>query len=58
MWRGTELAISLLARGAVSLTLATRLAGMSLDEFVRELKRRGVKPFKAHSEDIEFAKKL
>ncbi|AET32276.1 UPF0175 family protein [Pyrobaculum ferrireducens] len=56
--RRTELAISLLAKGAVSLSLAARLAGMSLDDFVKELRRRGVKPFRAHPEDIEFAKKL
>ncbi|MGC9050944.1 UPF0175 family protein [Pyrobaculum sp.] len=56
--RRVDLAISLLQKGAVSLSLAARLAGMSLVEFAEELKRRGVKPFKAHAEDIDFAKKL
>jgi predicted HTH domain antitoxin len=56
--RRVDLAISLLSKGAVSLSLAARLAGMPLVEFAEELKRRGVKPFKAHAEDIDLAKRL
>jgi hypothetical protein len=51
-----DLAISLLSKGAVSLSLAARLAGMPPAEFAEELKRRGAKPFKIHAEDADHAR--
>jgi len=43
--RRVELAISLLEKGVVSVGLAAELAGMSLRDFLSELKRRGIKPY-------------
>ena len=51
--RRIDLAISLLQKGAVSFTLATRLAGLSPFELMEELKRRGIKPFVAEREDLD-----
>jgi hypothetical protein len=53
--RRVDLAISLLSKGAASLSLAARLAGMPLSEFAEELKRRGAKPFQARVEDVDRA---
>ncbi|MEM0483962.1 MAG: UPF0175 family protein [Pyrobaculum sp.] len=51
--RRIDLAISLLQKGAVSFTLAARLAGLSPFELMEELKKRGVKPFVAEREDLD-----
>ena len=53
--RRVDLAVSMLRKGAISLTLAARVAGKPLKEFVEELRKRGVKPFKANVGDIDEA---
>ena len=49
-----ELAISMWKKGLVSVSLASKLAGKSLKDFIEILKRRGYKPFKAEVDDIEI----
>ena len=49
----TDLAISMLQKDAISLTLAARIAGKPLDKFMEKLGKRGIKPFKAAIEDVD-----
>jgi len=45
--RRRRLALSMLGKGLVSVELASRIAGMPLQDFVGYLKRRGLKPYTA-----------
>ncbi|MCD6340416.1 MAG: UPF0175 family protein [Desulfurococcales archaeon] len=56
--RRKELALSMLRKGLVSVGLAAKMAGMTVQDFVKYLRRRGVKPFVAEVNDIEEAEKL
>jgi len=53
-----ELALSMLRKGLVSVGLAAKMAGMTVQDFVKYLRGRGVKPFVGEVSDIEEAEKL
>ncbi len=56
--RRKALALSMLRKGLVSVELAAKIAGEPLLEFIKYLRRRGVKPFAAEVSDIEEAREL
>ena len=41
-------------RGKISVSYGARLLGLSLLDFIRILRERGMKPYKAFKEDLEF----
>jgi len=56
--RRRELALSMLRKGLISVGLAAKIAKMTVQDFVKYLRRRGVKPFVGEVSDIEEAEKL
>jgi len=56
--RRVELAESMYRKGLVSLGLAAEIAGTTLVDFVRYLRRRGVRPYKAEVEDVVESREL
>ncbi len=50
-----NIAIRLIKKGLISVSLAAKIAGMSLQEFIEILKKKGVKPYIAEVEDIDKA---
>jgi len=46
-------AIELFWRGLVSVGLAAEIAGVPIQDFIYELKRRGIKPFEYGEEEIK-----
>lgn len=56
--RRIPIAISLVRKNLVSISLAAKIAGMSLQEFIKFLKKKGIKPYIAEVEDIDKASSL
>jgi len=50
--RRKEIAIEMLKKGAISTSLAAKLAGLSLPRFIKLLKQKGIKPYKADENDL------
>jgi len=48
-----EIATKMLNKGVISTSLAARLAGKSLPDFIKFLKKKGIKPYSADEHDIE-----
>ena len=46
------LAIELFLRGLISIGRAAEIAGLPIQDFIYELKKRGIKPFSYDEEDI------
>ncbi len=55
MSRRRQIALRILSRGVVSLGMAAKLAGVSVEEMLEEAKKRGIKPFEASLEDFGLA---
>jgi uncharacterized protein YwgA len=53
-----QLALNMYLKGAISLEVAAKIAGLSLKDFVDYAKKMGVKLFQAVEEDLEMAEKL
>ena len=53
-----QLALNMYLKGAISLEVAAKIAGLSLKDFVDYAKKIGVKLFQAVEEDLEMAEKL
>ena len=47
-----ELAIGMLKKGLISTSLAAKLAGLTLPEFIKLLKQKGIKPYRADENDL------
>ena len=56
--RRVELAESMYRKGLVSLGLAAEIAGTTLADFVRYLRRKGVRPYEAEVEDVAESEEL
>lgn len=56
--RRKQLAFSMYNKGAISIDMAAKIAGLSIPEFIEYLRERGIKPFKAVEEDLERAERL
>jgi len=50
---GLALAIELFLRGVISVGRAAEIAGLSIQDFLYELKKRGIKPFSYDDEDTK-----
>lgn len=50
-----ELAVLMLKRGLISAGLAAKLAGMSYREFIKYLRKKGIKPYVAEEGDVDKA---
>jgi len=56
--RRLSLAISMLKKEAISVELAAKIAGLSLIDFLKILRKKNIKPYIVEVSDIEFAGKL
>jgi predicted HTH domain antitoxin len=56
--RRKQLALSMHSRGAISIDMAAKIAGLTIPEFIEYLRKKGIKPFKAVEEDLERAERL
>ncbi|MEM0005054.1 MAG: UPF0175 family protein [Desulfurococcaceae archaeon] len=56
--RRKQLAFSMYNKGAISIDMAAKIAGLTIPEFIEYLRRRGIKPFEAVEEDLESAERL
>jgi predicted HTH domain antitoxin len=56
--RRKQLAFSMYNKGAISIDMAAKIAGLTIPEFIEYLRKRGIKPFEAVEEDLERAERL
>ncbi len=56
--RRKQLASSMYSKGAISIDMAAKIAGLTIPEFIEYLRKRGIKPFEAVEEDLERAERL
>jgi len=50
-----QIALRMLSKGVISSGLAAKLAGLSLEDFIKEARLRGIKPYSASLKDLEIA---
>ena len=55
MRRRKEIALKMLNRGVVSVSLAAKLAGISPEDLLEEAKRLGIRPYELSVKDIDLA---
>lgn len=53
-----QLALNILRKNLVSVELAAKIAGMTLPQFIKYLKKHGYKPYTVEADDIDKASKL
>lgn len=56
--RRKQLAFSMYSKGAISIDMAAKIAGLTIPEFIEYLRKKGIKPFEAMEEDLERAERL